>query len=56
MTISESLMKILVCPKCREQVTYLSEKGALTCDACSLTYPVRDQIPIMLVEEAKPCE
>lgn len=56
MRISDSLLQILVCPKCRQQVTYLPEKDALTCDACALSYPVRDQIPIMLVDEANPCE
>jgi hypothetical protein len=54
MAISKELLEILACPKCKG-VIYLNEKGdGLICDACRLLYEIRDDIPIMLIEEAKP--
>ena len=48
--IPRELMDILVCPACRGE---LREEGSeLVCTQCGLRYPVRDGIPIMLVEEA----
>ena len=53
MTISKDLLDILACPKCKGDI-YLSEKeDSLICDKCRLSYEIRDDIPIMLVEEAK---
>ncbi|PID74812.1 MAG: hypothetical protein CSB28_01245 [Desulfobacterales bacterium] len=53
MTISEELLKILVCPKCKGQIHLNSESNGLVCEQCRLLYEIRDDIPIMLVEEAK---
>ena len=67
MSLSPQLLKILVCPRCKGELDY-QEGGAaaagsasapsaapsLTCAACRLRYPVRDDIPIMLVDEATP--
>lgn len=55
MTLSPELLEILVCPKCKSKVELKSDESALVCtDAeCRLVYPVRDGIPVMLVEEAK---
>lgn len=55
MTITDSLVKVLACPKCRHQITYEPQKNELICDACKLSYPIRDQIPVMLVDEAESC-
>lgn len=53
MTISKELLDILACPKCKGEV-YLNEtKDGLICDNCKLMYEIRDDIPIMLIEEAK---
>ena len=54
MVISEELLNILACPKCKGDI-YLNEAGdGLICDACKLLYEIRDDIPIMLIDEAKP--
>ncbi len=54
MTISPQLLAILVCPKCKGALTYREAELALDCPACKLRYPVRDDIPVMLVDEASP--
>jgi uncharacterized protein YbaR (Trm112 family) len=52
LTISKELLAILVCPVCRKPVQPLTDGSALKCEACKRVYPVRDGIPVMLVEEA----
>ncbi|MBM3908780.1 MAG: Trm112 family protein [Gemmatimonadetes bacterium] len=54
MTISPQLLAILVCPKCKGALTHREAESALDCPACHLRYPVRDDIPVMLVDEALP--
>jgi hypothetical protein len=52
MTISKELLEILACPKCKGDIR-LTEKGdGLICDACKLVYPIKDDIPVMLIDEA----
>ncbi|MDT8375316.1 MAG: Trm112 family protein [Mariprofundaceae bacterium] len=51
--IDQTLLDILACPKCKGDVHYNDSKSGLICDACQLEYPIRDDIPIMLVDEAK---
>jgi uncharacterized protein YbaR (Trm112 family) len=46
------MLKILVCPKCKGQLTDADSGSVLSCPKCSLKYPVRDGVPVMLVEEA----
>jgi uncharacterized protein len=53
MTLSPQLLEILVCPKCKGPLDYAVESSTLTCPACRLRYPVRDDIPIMLIDEAQ---
>lgn len=54
MPIHPKLLKILACPKCKGDI-YLNETGnGLVCDRCKLIYEIRDDIPIMLIEEARP--
>ena len=56
MAVSQELLDILVCPKCKGKI-YLSEaKDGLICDACKLIYEIRDDIPVMLIDEAKPIQ
>jgi uncharacterized protein len=50
------LLEILVCPKCRGGLEHRLEPEELVCHACGLRYEVRDDIPIMLIEEARPLE
>ena len=54
MSVSPKLLAILVCPKCKGDLEYREQESTLVCGACRLKYPVRDDIPIMLVDEAAP--
>lgn len=54
MTLSPELLRILVCPKCKGDLEYREAQQSLVCPACRLQYPVRDGIPIMLIDEATP--
>ena len=56
MTISQQLLDILLCPKCKGDIYLTEKKDGLVCEACRLIYEIRDDIPIMLIEEAKPLE
>ena len=51
-SLDEALVNIIVCPRCKGDVTVADGGNALHCKACQLRYPVRDGIPVMLVEEA----
>jgi uncharacterized protein YbaR (Trm112 family) len=53
MAISKELLDILVCPKCKGDIILLDDETGLVCPACRLKYPVRDDIPVMLVDEAE---
>ena len=50
------LLDILVCPICKANLNYQKEAAELVCGPCKLAYPIRDDIPIMLVDEARPLE
>jgi uncharacterized protein YbaR (Trm112 family) len=54
MAISPELLEILRCPKCKSEVQIDEKQTRLKCvnPECSLVYPIRDEIPVMLVEEA----
>lgn len=52
MPISKELLAILVCPVCKKPVHLLPDNTGLKCEACKRVYPVRDDIPVMLVDEA----
>lgn len=52
MSLSPQLLKILVCPKCKGELEYVPADDVLVCHACRLRFAVRDDIPIMLVDEA----
>jgi len=54
MSLSNDLLEILACPKCKGPIRYLELEDRIRCEACRLDYPVRDEIPVMLVDEAKP--
>ena len=52
--LDEKLLAILACPKCKGDLEYTDDK--LICHACALAYPIRDDIPIMLIDEAEKLE
>jgi uncharacterized protein YbaR (Trm112 family) len=55
MTISQDLLDILVCPKCKGDLEHRTTPAEeLVCHACRLRYAVEDDIPIMLIDEATP--
>jgi hypothetical protein len=54
MPISKDLLDILCCPKCKGDIRLNEAKDGLICDACKLMYPIKDDIPIMLIDEALP--
>jgi hypothetical protein len=54
MTLSPQLLEILVCPKCKGPLEYREAESSLICTSCRLSYPIRDDIPVMLIDEAKP--
>ena len=54
MPIDPRLVAILVCPACRSAVRVLEGDRGIECAGCGRVYPVRDGIPVMLVEEATP--
>jgi len=56
MAISKELLAIIACPKCKGTI-YVSQAGdGLICEACKLVYHIRDDIPIMLIDEATKLE
>lgn len=52
--IKKELLDILACPKCKNPVHLTGESDGLVCDHCRLVYEIRGDIPIMLIDEAKP--
>jgi len=55
MPINKELLEILACPKCKGDLEYVKEGPhgeGLLCAKCKLFYPIKDDIPIMLIEEA----
>lgn len=57
--ISRDLLDILACPKCKGDLKFTEKsttrgEGGLICDRCKLLYPIRDGIPVMLIDEAIP--
>ncbi len=47
------LLDILVCPSCKGPLQYKKQEAELICKACRLAYPIRDDIPVMLGDEAR---
>lgn len=52
--ISSQLLELLACPKCKGDIRLSDDKNGIICDKCMLIYEIRDGIPIMLIDEAKP--
>ena len=54
MAISKDLLDILACPKCKGDIHLNAKADGLVCDACRLVYQIKDDIPVMLIDEAVP--
>ncbi len=54
MALKKELIDILACPKCKGSLVVTSKEDGLACEKCKVVYPVRDEIPIMLVDQAIP--
>jgi uncharacterized protein YbaR (Trm112 family) len=52
MALSKELLEILACPKCKGDLIYKDAENWLICDKCKLMYPIKDDIPVMLIHEA----
>ncbi len=53
MAIDKELLDILACPKCKGDVRLTENRDGLICDACKVKYPIKDDIPVMLTDEAE---
>jgi uncharacterized protein YbaR (Trm112 family) len=56
MALNRELIELLACPKCRGKLDLRSDESAFSCARCKLAYPVVDEIPNFIIEEAKPLE
>jgi len=54
MAVNEELLNILVCPQCKKKIALSPDRQWLLCNHCRLRYPIRDDIPVMLIDEAEP--
>jgi D-glycero-D-manno-heptose 1,7-bisphosphate phosphatase len=54
MAINKELLKILACPKCKGDIVLKKQGDGLICKVCKLVYPIKDDIPVMLIDEALP--
>lgn len=54
--MNPKLLEILVCPVCKGPLQWKKARQELVCPACRLAYPIRDDIPVMLPEEARPLD
>lgn len=54
MPISKDLLEILACPKCKNPVQLTPAGDGLACTQCRLLYPIKEDIPVMLIDEALP--
>ena len=52
MAVDKALLDILVCPACKKPVRLVNNDAGLKCDACRRVYPIKDDIPVMLIDEA----
>ncbi len=52
MALDKTLLDVLVCPKCKQKLELRDDEDALDCERCRLRFPIRNDIPVMLIEEA----
>lgn len=51
--MDKTLLEILACPVCKSSLIYEKQSQELICKACRVAYPIRDEIPVMLIDEAR---
>ncbi|MBI5179702.1 MAG: Trm112 family protein [Nitrospinae bacterium] len=56
MAIDKELLDILACPKCKGELKLTDKEDGLVCAHCRLLYEIRDEIPVMLIDEAIPLD
>lgn len=54
MAVDKELLDILACPKCKGPVKLSAARDGLVCEKCRIMYPIKDDIPVMLIDEATP--
>ena len=54
MPLNRELIELLACPKCRGKLDLRGDESAFVCARCKLAYPVIDEIPNFIIEEAQP--
>ena len=54
--MEKDLLEILECPRCQGELTLTPEEDGLVCTACKLKYPIRDDVPAILADEAEPVD
>ena len=52
MALGKELLDILVCPQCKGELELTPPQDGLHCQTCKLCYPIKDDIPVMLIDEA----
>ena len=53
MSLSPDFLEIVRCPACKARVALLADESGLQCESCRRVYPIRDDIPVMLISEAR---
>ncbi|WP_045215224.1 Trm112 family protein [Desulfonatronovibrio magnus] len=56
MALNKELLDILACPKCKSDLQLMNNEEGLKCSSCVVVYPVREEIPVMLIDEAIPLD
>ena len=54
MALAPELKEMLACPKCKGELEFREQENRILCRACKLVYRIEDDIPVMIVDEAKP--
>lgn len=56
MPIAPELKEILACPKCKGELEFRESENEIRCNTCKLAFRIEDDIPVMLIDEARPLE
>ena len=56
MALAAELKEILACPRCKGELEFREAEKQILCQACKLVYRIEDDIPVMLIDEARPLQ
>jgi len=56
MSIKPELLEVLACPKCKGEIRISKDEKSIVCDSCKLVFEIREDIPVMLIDEAQQVE